>query len=179
MNEVIERILGLVDKKGVQRNCKLILKKLSFKSAKDLGNVKELALWLYIYGMYDEAIEVCDIIKDVQFTGDYSLWEVVDAALCIKARILRERGNTEESAEIISYINQYRNPDLYKNIIKWFTVTLDININSNLNNSNGRQWRLVKLMCAIKYKEAGSFPISDEDLEAVIQNLTAILQAEK
>lgn len=179
MSDLIQRIVSTVDKKCVQRNCKAILKKLSFKSVKDLGNVTELAVWLYVYGLYDEALEVCNIIKDVPFTGNYTLWGAVDKALCIKARILREQGKVKESSEIISYVNQYRHPDLYNNLIQWFTETLEINIASNLENPNGRQWRLLKLETAIRYREAGKFPISNESLEMVIKNMITILQTEK
>ncbi len=179
MSELIQRIVSTVDKKYVQRNCKIMLKKLSFKSVNDLGNVTELAVWLYIYGLYDEALEVCDIIKDVPFTGNYTLWEAVDKALCIKARILREQGKIEESSEIIEYVNRYRHPNLYENGVQWFTETLEVNIASNLGTVNGRQWRLLKLETAIQYREAGKFPISDESLEMIIKDTIAILETEK
>lgn len=60
-----------------------------------------MVVWLYIYDHYDEAIEVCDIIKDVPFTGNHTLWDNIDGALCVKARILRERGDIEQWQEII------------------------------------------------------------------------------
>ena len=47
------------------------MKKLSFKSVRDIENVADLALWLYIYDYYDYALKVCDLIKDVPFTGNY------------------------------------------------------------------------------------------------------------
>mgnify|MGYP004450960155 FL=1 len=50
MQETIERIRLTVNKKKVQSYCNKILKKCSFKSANDLGNISSLATWLYIYG---------------------------------------------------------------------------------------------------------------------------------
>ncbi len=47
MQELIQNILATVDKKGVQRDGKKILKKCSMKSANDTGYVIELAVWLY------------------------------------------------------------------------------------------------------------------------------------
>lgn len=182
MTDLIEHIMETVDKKRVQSNCKRILKKCSFKSSKDLSNVTELALWLYIYGFYDEAIRVCDLIKDVPFTGNYTLWDNVDVALCIKARILREQGKQEESKEIIRLVNEHRHPELYINGVKWFTETLDINIESNLKENfkaGAREWRLIKLKVAIKYKEAGKFPLPDEYFENVIKELMDILSTER
>ena len=53
MNEIIQNIMDTVDKKGIQSNCKKILKKCSMKSAKDTGLITELAIWkLYIMGQY-------------------------------------------------------------------------------------------------------------------------------
>lgn len=182
MTELIEYIMETVDKKCVQSNCKRILKKCSFQSSKDLSNVTELALWLYIYGFYDEVIKVCDLIKDVPFTGNYTLWDNVDAALCIKARLLRERGKVKESQEIIQLVNEHRHPELYINGLEWFTKTLDINIESNLKDNfktAAREWRLIKLKAAIKYREAGNYPLSDEYFEDVIKELMSILSKER
>lgn len=182
MEEIIQNIIETVDKKGVQSNCKRILKKCSFKSNNDLGNISELATWLYVYGYNKEAIEVCDIVKDVVFTGNYTLWSNIDESLCLKARILREQGNIKESLDIIQYVNQYRHPELYVNLVEWFTKTLDKNIESNLqyrSKARARQWRLLKLQTAIQYKEAGGFPLSDEYLEDVIKEMINILSKEK
>jgi len=48
MEETIKRIEESIDRKKVQSLCKKILKKCSFKSTGDLGNVTELASWLYV-----------------------------------------------------------------------------------------------------------------------------------
>lgn len=48
MSEIIQNIMDTVDKKGIQSNCKKILKKCSMKSAKDTGLITELAIWLLL-----------------------------------------------------------------------------------------------------------------------------------
>jgi hypothetical protein len=93
MDELIQNIMKTINKKGVQTNCKKILKKCNFKSAKDTSCITELAVWLYIYGNDEAAIGVCDLFQDTDFNGNYTLWENVDHALCLKARILREHSN--------------------------------------------------------------------------------------
>ena len=91
-------------------------------------------------------------------------------------------GSLEESQKIIRFINQYRHPELYQNDVDWFIHTLDLNIKNSLEihskaSTNG--WRLLKLEKVIAYKEAGSYPLKDEQLEVIIQNLKTILAKQK
>ena len=48
MNELIQEIMLNINKKGIQKDCKKILKKCSMKSAKDTGFITELAVWLTV-----------------------------------------------------------------------------------------------------------------------------------
>lgn len=75
MTEIIQSIMDTVEKKYVQSYCKKILKKCSFKSANDMQNLADLADWLYVYGYYEEVLKIAEIVKDVQFTGNYTLWD--------------------------------------------------------------------------------------------------------
>lgn len=183
INTVIQNIMDNIERKNVQSLCKKILKKCSFKSSKDLSNLTELSTWLYIYGYYDEAIKTSELIKDVTFNGNYTLWDNIDILYCIKARILREQGFTTEVKNIIDFVNQYRAPHLYKNIVDWFCNTLDLNIKNGIEQFNSKSltigWRLVKLQSAIKYREAGQFPVSDKELEQIIEEQISILSQEK
>lgn len=117
VKNIIQEIMDKVDKKNVQSNCKKLLKKCKFKSTVDMEYLQDLGIWLYIYGHYEEAIKVCNIIKEIQFDGNYTLWFHIDTLYCIKARILREHGDITESKEIIKFINQYRTPELYINLV--------------------------------------------------------------
>ena len=130
MEEVIKGIQQKVDKKKVQSLCNKVLKKCSFNSQNDLCNLLDIAYWCYIFEYYDEAIQVCDLFNDMQFTGNYNLWSSADGALCLKSRILRERGEIEESKKLVERINEHRHPELYVNNIKWYRETLNINIKS-------------------------------------------------
>lgn len=179
MQELIEKIMATVEKKKVQSACRKILKKCSFKSSRDLVNITDLATWLYIYEYYDEAIAVCDLLKEFEFTGNYTLWDNADNALCLKARILREQGIAEGREDILEKVNEHRHPELYGNSVDWYRETLNINIKSE-DNLNPKRiydgWRLVKLKFAIRYREAGGHPISDEEFEADIQELVGVLK---
>ena len=182
MNELIQEIMLNINKKGIQKDCKKILKKCSMKSAKDTGFITELAVWLYIYGYTREAISVCDLFANEKFDGNYTLWSNMDHAYCLKARILREMGKLKESQEIIKFVNKYRHPELYINGVEWFTKTIDVNIQSNLDansKARARSWRLLKLEEAIAHREAGKYPISSDILDKTIDELKEILSAEK
>lgn len=182
MTETIQNIIDIVDKKKVQSYCKKILKKCSFTSANDLNNVLALANWLYVYGYYDEAIKVCNLVKNVSFSGNYTVWSIIDSLHCQKARILRSRGDIQKAKEIIDFINKYRSPDLYPNIVDWFLNTLDTNIRVGIDiksKSSEYQWRIAKLNCAIKYREAGQSPVSDEEMERIISEQIEILSKAK
>lgn len=183
MTETIQNIMNSTDKKRIQSYCKKVLKKCSFKSAKDMKNLSGLVIWLYIYEMYDEILNIVELIKDVQFTGNYTLWEGFDTIYSFKARVLRERGELEEAKEIIDFVNQYRAPHLYCNLVDWFNNTLELNIKNAIEQFNSKAnaiaWREVKLECAVRYREAGQFPISDDELEKVIHEQIEILSKEK
>lgn len=179
MQDIIEKIINKLDKKKVQSCCKKILKKCSFGSTRDLDNVTELATWLYIYGYYKEAIEVCEILKNVKFTGDYSIWWRVEYCYCLKARILREKGILEGRQELLEIINSHRNSELYDNLVEWYRTTLNENIQGEIEDaprSLGYGWRLVKLQHAIGDREAGGHPIPDEEFERDIREIVDILK---
>ena len=182
LQEVIESIEQKVDKKTVQSLCKKVLKKCSFNSQNDLFNLCDIAFWLYIYEYYDEAIEVCDLFNDMQFTGNYNLWSSADGAFCVKARILRERGEIAESKKLVERINEHRHPELYINLVDWYRETLNINIQSDDEyHTKGIHpgWRFVKLKVAIKNREGGNHPIPDEEFESDIAELLVYLKPAK
>lgn len=182
MQEVLTGIQQKVEKKRVQSLCKKVLKKFSFNSQNDLYNLEEIAYWLYIYDYYDEAIEVCDLFNDMQFTGNYNLWSAADGAFCLKSRILREREDIDESKKLVERINEHRHPELYINNVKWYRETLNINIQADDEyHTKGIYpgWRFVKLKVAIKNREAGNHPISDEEFEQDIVVLLEYLKQAK
>lgn len=179
MEETIKRIETNIDRKKVQSLCKKIIKKCSFKSNSDLSNVTELASWLYIYGHYDEAIAVCDLLKDMEFTGNYSLWDKADYAMCLKARILREQGQPAEREELIDKVNEHRHPELYGNSVNWYRDTLNKNINSDSGIMTKTSWMMTKLINAIRYREAGGHPIPDEEFDKDIGELIDVLKEVK
>lgn len=179
MQEIIEAIMNTVDKKKVSSLCKKILKKCSFKSKNDLANVSDLATWLYIYGYYEDAVKVCDLLSEVEFSGNYGIWWHADYTACLKARILRENNITDGREELLERVNEHRHPELYVNSIDWYRTTLNINIQSDDKYNPKRindGWRMVKLEHAIMDREAGNNPIPDEEFERDIKEIVDLLK---
>ena len=87
MEKLINTIIESVKEKKVQSYGKKILKKCSFKSKNDLSNIVIFATWLYIYGYNEYAMQVCDLLSDVSFNGNYDLWNNADYSM----RISRNR----------------------------------------------------------------------------------------
>lgn len=178
MEELVNRILEKVNKKKVQSYCKKILRKCSFKSKSDLDNVIILATWLYIYGYVDEACDVCDLLSEIVFTGNYDIWDRADYAACLKARILREKDIEQGREELLRRVNEHRSPDLYPNTVDYYRKTINLNIESDDKYHPGKVndfWRINKLIKAIEYREVGGYPIPDDEFEQDIEDLVKIL----
>lgn len=182
MQEIIENIMSTVDKKKVQSLCKKILKKCSFRSRNDLSNVSDLATWLYIYGCYEEALAVCNLLSGIEFSGNYDIWWHADYTMCLQARILRERNISEGREELLERINEHRHPELYKNLVDWYRETVNINIQSDDDYNPKRindGWRMAKIEFAIMYREGGGHSIPNEEFDTDIQELVALLKQVK
>ena len=178
MEELISRIIADISKKKVQSYCKKILKKCSLKSKNDLDNIIILATWLYIYGYEDEACGVCDLLSEIVFTGNYDIWDRADYAACLKARILREKGIEQGREELLRRVNEHRDPNLYPNTVDYYRKTINLNIERDDKYHPGKVydfWRINKLIKAVEYREAGGYPIPDDELEQDIEELIKIL----
>lgn len=179
MEKLINTIIESVKEKKVQSYGKKILKKCSFKSKNDLSNIVIFATWLYIYGYNEYAMQVCDLLSDVSFNGNYDLWNNADYAACLKARILRENSVEDGRAELLRRVNEHREPELYHNTVDYYRNTINLNIESDDKYHPGKItdfWRINKLIKAIEYREAGGYPVSDEELEKDIEELIVDLR---
>lgn len=49
-----------------------------------MKNLSGLVIWLYVYNYYDEIISVCELIENVEFIGNYTLWDEFDTIYFLK-----------------------------------------------------------------------------------------------
>ena len=89
--------LALMEKpiRAALRKC---LRKLSLKSSRDLANLSDLGLWLYVYGYAEPALAVCEIANTIEFAGDFVVWTPVETLLLLGARLQRAQGRRAKAA---------------------------------------------------------------------------------
>jgi len=170
---IINEIADKCPEKVVQRNCKLILKKLSLKSSVDIGHVTELVVVLYILDMFDYAIKACDLLCDVHFNGDYTLWDNVVNARLVKSRILRKIGKEEMANKVVGEIMAHEHPLLWSNQSQCLTL-YDQNISEARQRNSERDimsWQLINCEMMIRFSELPSFPLDKVKLNEEISQL--------
>ena len=176
--ETLEKTTGI---KGIKRDCKGILKKLSFKSEVDLSNVEDLVVQLYIFDMYEEALEAAKLLDDVVFTGDYTLFSRVIGTRAVAIKILYEQGRFKEGDSIFNTYSDTIDPEVYENL-KYLLGIYDANIKAAIeemnSKSSARGWKKVKLSQMIQYFIDPDFPIDKQQLEQDINELKNELRAE-
>ncbi len=176
---IIEAIKVKSDIKMIQSCCNKIQKKLNLKSQKDLVNVSDLILLLYIYDMYDEAKAVGDIVQQVHFSGNHTLWTQIKFIRYIKARILKELNETEELAELLNEVESLLDESLFENQAGFLSL-YDRNVRSSEENgfkAQARDWKMLKLKCMIMYNEIENFPLNKEKLNEDILSLKVELRS--
>lgn len=164
--------------KIIQKCCKKIQKKLSMKSVKDIGNVTELVNVLYINGQREDAIKVCDLLKDLEFIGDYTIWENVKDARLMKAHILRELDRSEEADHIVNEIMKNEDKKVWNNQIKCLQL-YDTNIEAAKERNAKKEimgWRLIKFEMLIRFYELPNFPVNKMNIQKEILNLSKELR---
>lgn len=170
----IEEIRESTDIKEVKSCCNRVLKKLSFKSVNDLKNLSELAMLLYIYDRFDDALSIAEIVKDVNFTGNYTVWSEIEVIRAVAIRILRENSKNSEAYKILITLMPYFKPELYHNQKEMLTTIYDRNIihaKENISKSIAISWMFVKFGLMIVYYETPEFPVDKKQFNEEIVEL--------
>jgi len=168
---ILDDIENKYKKKIITRDCNKLKKKFSIKSAKDLGVLTELIILLYIFNGDAEALELNELIANISFSGNYTIWtKIVNARLTI-ARIYREQGKTEKAEAIIDEILPTMKEELYLNQKKCLEL-YDSNI-AEAKERNSKTdmigWGLIKFEMMVRFSELPNFPIDKNQLDSDIE----------
>lgn len=128
----VARAMERCPKKVIQRTGKTILKKagfsedepkknFSFKAMKDVGLIYKLSAYLFVFEEYQLCYDICSLLDEVQFTGNYGLWDYVSYCRTMKCAICKMNGDEESAVGILSTVVPHEAPELYRNVWKSMT----------------------------------------------------------
>lgn len=86
MNKELTNIvlsLSSLGNKRIESLSNKVLKKMSFKSSKDLENMRNLCFWLYIYGYTEQFRRLYPTIFALPFTGNWDIWVPIESILSL------------------------------------------------------------------------------------------------
>ena len=103
MNEELTNIvmsLSSLGNKRIESLSKKILKKMSFKSSKDLENMRDLCFWLYIYGYTEQLARLCPTMFALSFTGNWDILSPIESILSLAYYIFSKDIATQTDAKL-------------------------------------------------------------------------------
>ena len=111
MENLFERITENCENRNVKSLCNKLIKKLSFKSGKDVENLCHLVYWLYILGKTEFSIECIKLTHNVPFDQNYNVWDFIHFIWGLEIRIFRENENKIFINDVIGKIeNNLKTP---------------------------------------------------------------------
>ena len=171
--EIFEKISNKYENKLIKSDCKALMKKCSFKSSRDMNILTELIDLMYLYRDYEMAIELYYIIENVEFTGNYTIYDEILYAKWTIVRIYRETNQMEKYQQLINSVMQYANKELYENCKNGLELYDEHIRNAKEQNAKKSMigWMLVKYKVMIKCYENPEFPINKAELNKEIAEM--------
>lgn len=101
---VLQEIKEKIKNKQINSLVTKLEKKFSVNSFDSLGNLQELAYWLFVFSKDDLSEQVCDIIETEHFKGNIELWSPIEYIKSLKCKFLLKKGKVEETKTIADEI---------------------------------------------------------------------------
>lgn len=168
--KVYKEIFEKYENKLIKSDSKKLMKKCSYKSAKDMSILVELIDLMYLYRNFEKAIELYHIIENVKFTGNYTIWDEILYAKWVIVRIYRETNQMVKYEQLINVLMQYENAKLYENR-KESLKLYDEHIRNTKNEKVIKSmigWMLVKYKIMIRCFENPEFSMDKKELDKEI-----------
>ena len=164
--EIFEEISEKYENKRIKSTCKALAKKCSCKSSKDMSTLTELIDLMYLYRDFEMAVSLYNIIENVEFSGNYTVWDEILYAKWTVVRIYRETNQAEKYEKQLKSVMEYENAALYENRKRNLRAyEEDIRIAKAQKASRSMiGWMLVKYKVMIKCFENPEFPMDKAKL---------------
>lgn len=177
-NEITQNCI----QKIIQQYSKKLEKNCSFKSSKDIANLRDLTFLLYIYGYNDYVNKCIEITHNNQKEikpNDNLVLDIVEKIWGLEIKLLKEKGKNKKADEIISAIDQNDTTSFKAKRRKRFVIenrdgTIDI---TNANDikywldenkiSNANKSRLLALSDLIGLTETGLYPNLNKEKDKI------------
>lgn len=176
--EVFEEISGKYECKRIKSVCKALAKKCSCKSSKDMSVLTELIDLMYLYRDFEMATALYNIIKNVAFSGNYTIYDEILYAKWTVVRIYRETNQTEKYEKLLKSVMAYENAALYDNRkrnLKLYEEDIQLAKAQKATRSM-IGWMLIKYKVMIKCFENPEFPMDKEKLGQEIAKMETELK---
>ena len=113
--DIFEEISEKYEYKLIKSVCRALAKKCSYKSSKDMSALTELIDLMYLYRDHKMAVTLYNIIENVEFSGNYTVWDEILYAKWTIVRIYRETNQAEKYEKQLKSVMEYENAALYEN----------------------------------------------------------------
>lgn len=82
-------------------------KKISFQSSKNMEELLELIKILYINGKFKECLECCKITNELEFNGNFAIWDFIHPIWQYHSLLLKIKGDNDASKAILKEIDEH------------------------------------------------------------------------
>jgi hypothetical protein len=155
--------------------------KFSWKKQASLESAMRLAYWLFVFGKEGEALEVCRFMGTYEFSGNFNLWSWVEFTLALQSRIVRQRGQDDESAQCLRRIRSagFVEARLAGSLLDDRFVQIDKAVVAK-DKTGEREWSLTALLELCVLTELGGSDTRpaaalEQDFQRIAARLRAIL----
>jgi len=101
---IFQEIMERSNSNYVVRKAKSLDKQFRLGSEADLLKAIDLAYVCYVIGEVDFSLKLVDLLSEIEFTGDYRIWEPVRSGLYLQSAIYKERNENELAKKCIERI---------------------------------------------------------------------------
>jgi hypothetical protein len=105
-NSIFQNIAESITNKQLQRTALSLAKGYKPTVAAKLETAMHFTIDLYFDGSENEALQVCELMAQIQYNGNYNIWTWVEATLLLKSWIHKKSNSIEKLNETIKRVDE-------------------------------------------------------------------------